>query len=228
MPKIVLVSHNIRSAALKALSAELTQQLRYRVYRVTPDRVRRRKPIWFKGGIDKVVQLQAFKDAGVPCPAFCTNLQGVPYLGSKRVVVRALTNSSEGRGITICKSEECVQVAPLYTAYIPKDAEYRVHVWDEKVIDIQQKKKKRGGEADALVRNTANGYVFCRGDIVPPDGVADIALGAVKALGRTYGAVDVIHSKKLNSMFVLEVNSRPGMQGTTIQKYANAIIEGMV
>jgi len=36
-----------------------------------------------------------------------------------------------------------------------------------------------------------------------------------------------IWSEKQNKCFVLEVNSRPGMEGTTVEKYAAAIIKGL-
>ncbi|WP_212636674.1 hypothetical protein, partial [Salmonella enterica] len=84
--------------------------------------------------------------------------------------------------------------APLYVEYIPKKAEYRYHVFNGQVIDVQQKKKKRGfeSERDTRVRNVHNGYVYCRGDITPPSGAADLAVRAVQALGYQYGAVDII------------------------------------
>lgn len=225
MPKYVLVSPNTKSAALKELANELSQRLRYRVWRVTPDRVRGRVPISFLSGIDKVAQMQAFKRNNVAAPEFCTSLAGVIDLPTKQVVVRALTAASEGKGITICKKEDCRTNAPLYTAYIPKKKEYRVHVWNNRVIDIVEKRRKRGlEEKEFQVRNTANGYVFCRDNVNPPSDCAAVALAAVQALGRTYGAVDVIWNEKQNKSFVLEVNSRPGMTGTTIKKYADAIL----
>lgn len=225
MPRIVLVSHNIRSEALRNLAAELTQQLGYRVWCVPPDKVRRRVPVRFEGGIDKVVQLQRFKENNVPAPDFCTNIEGTQYLDTKLVVCRALTGASEGRGITICKKEDVSLHVPLYTAYIPKKKEFRVHVWNNKVIDVQEKRRRRGGDTKEFqVRNTANGYVFCRDGIVLPDDCHAVALSAVRALGRHYGAVDVIWNEKKNQCFVLEVNSRPGMTGTTVKKYADAIV----
>lgn len=224
--KIVLCSHNVRSNALRELASELSQRLGYKVWRVTPDRVCTRKPIMFLGGIDKVVQLQAYHQNNVAAPAFCTNIAAVPHMECKQVVVRTLTNSSEGRGIVIKDRDECDVVAPLYTAYIPKKKEFRVHVWDNKVIDVVEKRRRRGlDKKEFQVRNTANGYVFCRDGVVEPDDCRSLALAAVQALGRSYGAVDVIWNEKQNKCFVLEVNSRPGMTGTTVRRYADAIME---
>jgi len=69
MPKIVLSSPNIKSRALKELANELSSRLGYRVYRVTPDRVRRRINVGFHRGLDKITQLRAFVEKGVHCPA---------------------------------------------------------------------------------------------------------------------------------------------------------------
>jgi D-alanine-D-alanine ligase-like ATP-grasp enzyme len=117
--------------------------------------------------------------------------------------------------------------APLYTEYIPKKKEFRVHVWNNEVIDVVEKRKKKSfeNERDTQVRNTANGYVFCRDNVVEPDDLRNLAVRAVQSLERTYGAVDIIWNERQNKSFVLEVNSRPGMQGTTVKKYADAILK---
>ena len=229
MPKLVVCSHNLRSTALKNLANELSTQLGYKVYRKYPNNLRANQcPVTFLPGIDKIRQLSSFHREGVPAPAFATSLDAAKQLTTRQVVVRALIDSSEGRGISIVPAAELTQQAPLYTVYIPKKKEFRVHVWDNKAIDVQEKRKKRGNENEEhQVRNTANGYVFCRGDVQPPADCCDVALAAVSSLGRTYGAVDIIWNEKQNKCFVLEVNSRPGMEGTTVKKYADAIVVGL-
>lgn len=226
MSKVVISSPNIRSNALKELANELSVRLGYRVLRVTPDRVRRRRAVAFMAGVDKVRQLSAYHNQGLSAPTYSTGRDSARNLGSKQVVCRALTNSSEGRGITICNADDPdMPNVPLYTAYIPKKKEFRIHVWNNEVIDVAEKRRRRGqDQKEFQVRNTANGYVFCRNDVVVPDDACPLALAAVAALGRTYGAVDIIYNEKQNKCFVLEVNSRPGMQGTTVKKYADAIV----
>lgn len=226
--KIVITSPNLKSNALKALAQALTDRLGYQVYRVSPDRVGPRRAVTFLAGVDKVEQFRAFHAAGVAAPQFSTNAQRVKeeIPDAKQIVARTLTSASEGRGIKIFNREDEVPAAPLYTAYIPKKREFRVHVFDEEVIDVTEKRKKRGENPDrnTQIRNTANGYVFCRSNVTEPDGLRELAVSAVRALGRTQGAVDIIYNEKQNKSFVLEVNSRPGMEGTTIQRYADAVI----
>lgn len=223
MPKLVLMNAKGRSFA--ALAAYLGEHLGYRVRR-NVSHIVGRYSIWGSVPVDKVVQFQRFANHGISSPMFVTALSGVVLLPSRLVVVRELTQASEGRGITICDKNNCVIEAPLYTEYIPKKKEFRVHIWDNEVIDVQEKRKKRDfeDERDTQVRNKANGYVFCRINVVEPDDLRGLALAAVGAIERTSGAVDVIWNERLNKCFVLEVNSRPGMEGQTLEKYADAIL----
>ena len=225
--KLVISSHNLRSNALKSLQVELTDRVGYKVWRVKPERVRSRISVHFHKGIDKLTQMQAFKDANVPAPAFVTNIADVGTLPGDLVVCRKLLRSSEGKGIVIEDKANVTTRAPLYTQYIKKKAEYRAHVYNNKVIDVQQKKKRAGftEERDTRIRNTANGYVFCRDNISIPADLAAVAIAAVNALGKTHGAVDLIYNERQNKTFALEVNQRPGMQGTTLQSWSNAILE---
>ena len=67
--------------------------------------------------------------------------------------------------------------------------------------------------------------MFCRDNITVPDDLAAVAIAAVNALGKTHGAVDLIYNERQNKTYALEVNQRPGMQGTTLQSWSNAILE---
>ena len=193
--------------------ADRKAALRRAVFRVTPRT------------LNKIEQFQAFSRSGVSCPGYSLTVEGIEQLESKTIFARKLINSTNGRGIIEFEKSQQAPRAPLYTAYIPKKAEYRVHVFGDKVIDIQQKKKKRGFEEDrnTRVRNMANGYVYCRDGITPPTGISDLAIAAVRAVGYQYGAVDIIYNEKQDKCFVLEVNSRPGLLGTTLENYANAL-----
>jgi len=145
------------------------------------------------------------------------------------VMCRTLLRASEGRGIVVAETEEQLVNAPLYTRYVPKKEEYRVHVLNGQVIDVQQKKKRRGfeDERNTKVRNLANGYVFCRDGITEPQNLRSVAIRATAALGYNLGAVDIAYNVKKDLLVVLEVNANPGMQGQTLENYANAILRGI-
>lgn len=227
MSKVRIVSHKPGSPSLRKLASVLTEKLGYKVWRS-----RRRvsnKDIVFAPAISKIEQLHKFKEKGVNCPDYTTDKKVAEQwfdADIKRVMCRRYTRAHSGKGCVVSNSKEELVEAPLYTVYIPKKQEYRVHVFNGKVIDKQMKRKKVDyeGQRDTQIRNKANGYVFCR-EGLPVDPRLDlIALDAVVTLGRTYGAVDVIYNEIQNKYFVLEVNSQPGMEGTTLEKYAQAII----
>lgn len=178
--------------------------------------------------VNKIEQFRRFAEAQVSAPKSATSEQGARDFDCKTIFARTLVNSTNGRGIVeFDRASEQYPRAPLYTEYIPKKAEYRVHVVCGKVVDVQQKKKKRGfeGTRDTRIRNVANGYVYTRSDIVEPNGIRELAVQAVESLKYCYGAVDIIYNEKQDKCFVLEVNSRPGLMGTTLVNYVNAIKE---
>ena len=172
---------------------------------------------------DKLTQLNLFQSQGVQCPQFTTDK--TVAASWKRALARQALNGHSGVGI-----EEFVgQDAPLYTEYIPKKKEYRVHYCYSK-FDIQQKKKRRGAETNPTVRNLANGWVYCRSIPIEDDmrtRLTELAERACKALCVPWGAVDIIYNEKRDMLYVLEVNTAPGLEGRTVEFYANAIKEAL-
>jgi glutathione synthase/RimK-type ligase-like ATP-grasp enzyme len=65
--------------------------------------------------------------------------------------------------------------------------------------------------------------VFCHDKVKPlSEAAKEASIRAVAALGLDFGGVDIL-VKKDGSCAVLEVNSAPGIEGTTLDKYAEAI-----
>lgn len=145
------------------------------------------------------------------------------------VVARTVLSGHSGAGIVLV-SEKGAEIppAPLYTQYIKKQNEYRIHVAFGEVIDVQEKRKRRDiGEdfqVDFQVRNHHTGWVYCREGIQLPGDAATMAVAAVRTLGLDFGAVDLIYNAKRNETYVLEVNTAPGLEGTTVEKYAEAFV----
>ena len=227
MPKkLVLVPVSMKSRSSKLLAQLLSTKVGHKVFRVTPDRIRRRLAVTLQPGTDKLTQLTKFKEGGVNCPLFTTNREeAVNWLEKGAVVCRTLLRSSEGKGIVIAEKPEELVPAPLYTQYVKKKKEFRVHIYDGEVVDVQEKRKRRehNDPRDTRVRNLANGYVFCREDVWEPEELRELARKAVNILTYKLGAVDIIYNEKNDSCYVLEVNATPGMEGQTLEKYANAI-----
>lgn len=146
------------------------------------------------------------------------------------VCARTILNGHSARGLILMeKNDPSTFVhAPLYTRYIPKKDEFRIHVVRGNVIDVQRKALKGDRpNPDApinwRVRNLDNGFIYQRENIVVADAVKEVAIRAVKEAGLDFGAVDVVVNTKDQKPYVLEVNTAPGITGTTVSNYAKAL-----
>jgi glutathione synthase/RimK-type ligase-like ATP-grasp enzyme len=153
------------------------------------------------------------------------------YNDGVRLIARTVLTGRGGKGIIICNKnmDGCSLVkAPLYVKYKKKRKEFRVHVFKEKVIDVAEKRRDSanfdGSTVSYMLRNYHNGWVFCRQDLVEPSDLRDVAISAVKALGLDFGAVDIIWNRHDNLCYALEVNTAPGIEGTSLIKYKEAIL----
>ena len=152
-----------------------------------------------------------------------TLLKGSSGAGCYFLSERADDHKEGGGDVTIALEGRDYK---LFTDYIPKTAEYRVHVMNGEVFDITQKKSKSDGltAIDYKIRSHDRGWVFCREDIEYPGGIKEEAILAVKSLSLDFGAVDIIWNRN-KGIFVLEVNTAPGLEGTTLENYIAAFKE---
>lgn len=141
------------------------------------------------------------------------------------VVERHILNGNSGAGIKLIEPgvDDVSAVCPLYVKYVPKKQEYRVHVCAGVAVDIQRKARRKDiadEDVNWKVRNHDNGFIFARNeDGFVPDDVVIQAVNAVNILGLDFGAVDVIFNEKSQQAYVLEVNTAPGLSGTTLEGY---------
>ncbi len=155
----------------------------------------------------------------------------VSWLKDNRIVVaRKLLQAHSGKGITIFEDLETFETVDnrdykIYTQYVPKKHEYRVHVFCGEVIDLQKKSIRKGTKPSTwLIRSHDNGFIFTRENAkAAPDEVKEQAILACQSVGLDFGAVDVIYNSARKKAYVLEVNTAPGLEGTTLYNYTNAI-----
>lgn len=141
------------------------------------------------------------------------------------VVCRTKLSGHSGEGIVIAETVDQLVAAPLYVKYVKKQQEYRVHMMHGEVLDVQRKARRLetpDEEVNWKVRNLAGGFIYAREGFETPEQVIEEAFAAVDALGLDFGAVDVIYNERENTAYVLEVNTAPGLTGTTLTKYAEA------
>ena len=180
-------------------------------------------------------KLKSFRKLGqseeVSIPTFATDIEGANALlglwGYKRVYCRTILTGHSGNGIVVAEKPEQLVEAPLYVGGISglRD-EYRVHVFDERVIDVQKKMKKLDADPNTLIRNHGNGYIYGREGIEVTNEMCNQARYAVGALNLDFGAVDlVVMRDDPTKIYVLEVNTAPGLVGETLTRYVAAIKE---
>ena len=186
--------------------------------------------------VNKLTAFRCMASVGVPIPNFTDDKEVASTfieIGSK-VVCRTLLSGSCGEGIVLAKTIDQLVDAPLYVEAIKKIAEYRAHVVREPASTeyntlIVQKKRltteslaARGiVERSTFIRNTANGYIYSEGHNLsyPYElEIQSVATRAIKALGLSFGAVDIIMDE-YSKFYVLEVNTAPGLKCTSTLEF---------
>ncbi len=172
-------------------------------------------------------------------PAYWTSQQEIPDEAFP-IVCRTTLSGHSGAGIVIADTRADLVSAPLYVTYVKKKDEYRIHVGRRKqfvgltdhennadpwttvveVISVQQKKRRLDhNDPDWKVRNHANGFIYARSNVNPPACVLDAAKQAFDKLDLDFGAVDVIYNEHEKKAYVLEINTAPGLEGSTVKDY---------
>ena len=170
----------------------------------------------------KTLALQGFDQL----PKFSTEIKDAKDWIDKgeTIYCRTKLGSHSGRGIVICNDVNDLPTAPLYTVKANHKHEYRVHVFQGKVLYVQQKKKRLGSTIrNSGIRNHDNDWVYCTPTDTPSELLLSSCVRAVQLLGLDFGAVDIGHRVSDNRFFVFEINTAPGLVGTTLDKYSKAI-----
>lgn len=145
------------------------------------------------------------------------------------VVERHTLTGHSGEGIRLVDfDDELSPDAKLYVKYIKKQNEYRLHVFDGEVFFIQRKARALDVPDDGVnwqVRNHANGFIYANHDVDVLEHVKQMAVRAIHELDLDFGAVDIIYNAYQNKHYVLEVNTAPGLFGTTLDKYVEKFKE---
>lgn len=230
-PSLLCTEKGLRSKSLREIARGLSAMLGKRIWRTTrPSNIRPQ----FKYGqsVNKLSQYQWFKDNDVPALEFTTDRQIVnTWLDEDHTVFgRKYLNASCGKGIVVIEPDPFGEVYAdclVYTKYKKKKREFRVHVFKDQVVSVVEKKRKKefDGARDTKIRNVANGYVFVQQNVDEPEGLRELALRAADVTHSDFKGVDIGYNKLKDELFVIEVNSAPGIQGNNINRYLEAIVQ---
>lgn len=221
------------SHSAKRLASSLSKKLGYKVLRTLKPSLRR-KQLLYGQGVDKLTQFKYFEQQGLSAIEYTPSaLIALEWLNDGDTVIgRKLLSSSCGKGIVIYKPEDDIPTGscPVYTKYKKKKREFRVHVFKDKVVAVVEKKLRSNwdGPRDTHIRNLANGYVFCA--VAPeniPTGLVELAVAGGRVVQSDFKGVDIGYNEKHNELFLIEVNSAPGMEGSNVEAYAKAVVESI-
>lgn len=161
---------------------------------------------------------------------FWTNRGDVPR--DRMIVCRHVLNGSGGEGIELwdgrSRDPDTLPEAPLYVQYVPKRDEFRLHMFMGEPIFYQKKLRRRDSpdeEVNWQIRNHDNGFIFAHNldDLRPEPHVVAHARSVIEALGLQFGAIDIAYQERSGTYKFLEVNTAPGLTGTTLSQYVIAI-----
>jgi len=177
--------------------------------------------------VSKRRSFRAFTDANIRCPPFTTNSSNIQALCQRFNATRFLARRdglSGGDGIQICEADGEIPNADFYTPLLNVHREYRIHVFQGRVLAQQQKiipnnchtpihNYAQGGCTFELSTNTMGLRESRHAEAV------DMSIRAVAAVGCDFGAVDlmlVLDSDGNRAMYILEINTAPALRTPTL------------
>ena len=230
-PSLLCTNSTLKSKSLKEIAKGLSTRLkRGKIFRTTKVSTKRKQ---FKYGmsVDKLTQYKWFVEQNIPALEFTVDKHlAMQWVADGNTVFgRKYLNASCGKGIVVFDKENVLEMQgfPVFTKYKKKKREFRVHVFKDEVVNVTEKKRRKefDGERDTKIRNLANGYVFVQTVANEPPGLRELALSAAKVSGSDFRGVDIGYNEKKDELFVIEVNSAPGIQGTNVEKYLDAMVK---
>lgn len=185
-----------------------------------------------KDATNKLVAFRLMHEAGVKCPNYWTSADDLEIDPEDALIcVRQKLNGHSGEGLSVKPFNQLTaedKRAPLFVEYVKKATEWRVHIGvggDDRKCFIQKKARRRDvpdEQVDWQIRNHVNGFIYQHNDLNINEAfeleLEDLAADALQALDLDFGAVDIIQNGK-KGLFVLEVNTAPGLEGKTLEHY---------
>lgn len=139
------------------------------------------------------------------------------------VFARTRTAGKDGEGLVVCRMNDPLPEARLYTKMIQAEREYRITVVRDRVVARQRKVRLDDftGVFNDDVKTSSNGYGFKWVTRGIPEDVEAQAIQAITDLELDFGGVDVIWDGQ--QAYVLEVNTAPELTPNSCRALAAAL-----
>lgn len=157
----------------------------------------------------------------------------------KVVVGRKIVRGHSGIGASIISDlAELSDEYKFYTKFFPSWSELRLYFVGESFPIVRQKRRKNDGfledsgiEKDGIarkIRTHKNGWIYSSNISVPSDTILSMkeATSEIKEkIGLDFGAADFLYSRSNNDFKLVEINTAPGLEGTNVTLFGNALIK---
>jgi hypothetical protein len=186
------------------------------------------KALQYGISVSKIEQYQFFKDNNIPHPQWSINKEEALQWQKEGDVVLARTTikGQTGSGIIVVLPADVMPDAKVYTKYTKKKREFRVNIFQNKVVNLREKLKQTK-EGLPYIRNKANGYTtaHCKPMTNALKSLLEkTALEARKVSPSDFVGVDICYNEFYNKVFVLEVNGGPSIEGSSVQEYIQTMV----
>ena len=151
------------------------------------------RPNWVRSCSNKLYFFQhmseSYQGINPRLPEWTSNLEIVRQwiVGGHKVMARTVLQGHSGEGIVVLEMNkpmpEGLEDCRLFTKYVKKKDEYRVHIVDGEIIDFARKALHNDVEPSPerfLIRNYNNGFIYAREGVVLPEDVKVQALLAME------------------------------------------------
>jgi len=180
----------------------------------------------------KVRTFERLAEAEIPHPRWSRSQWDLRRaLGETRSYLARMDNASGGARIHLVRpGEQAAENWDFYVERLSYQRELRVHVWRGEVIASQVKVLPPG--CTNFVHSYDYGCTFSQDTArwgVEPETLRDaqdLAVRAVAAVGLDFGAVDLMLTRR-GRLYVLEVNSAPGIRCEYIKAAYRGVLEPM-
>jgi hypothetical protein len=171
---------------------------------------------------NKLLSLEIMRDSGLNVPFWSEDAEEVIEECGYPILGRRLRHARGSDIQLILQKRDMRRPRDFYTAYIPTNREYRVHVVGEEAVRVQAKYLDFPEQKKAWIRNYSSGYRFRNPRLRMHSRRLQAAISAVSILGLDFGAVDLIVGDD-NETYILEVNTAPSCSPLTGAAYVNGI-----
>lgn len=177
-----------------------------------------------RGAADKLGALLCLARNYVGCPRIIENARYLDVAPMPMVFRKIVRHSGNDNPYILKNSGERIDRSranqyDYAIQWIDKDEEYRVHVFKDKWIRVQRKEAQLDGRPRNMdIRSTCRGWML-RELAEPPQPLTRIGIRSIQALCLDFGAVDVVRDRATQCLYVIEVNTGPGLTEKGVARY---------